>query len=112
MGGRSPARLLGVAHPEQRDACLRELVVDVHGSGAIGGDVETAFLQICAMCHGIASLAIDGLLHGFHEIVRSPDDTARDGIVNSLFGDGAAACVVRADDGNSRGLSSRERPLH
>ena len=30
----------------------------------------------------------------------SPDDTARDGIVNSLFGDGASACVVRSDDGD------------
>lgn len=57
--------------------CLRNLVVEVHESGAIGGDVETAFLQICAMCHGIASLAIDGLLHGFHEIVRSPEETGR-----------------------------------
>lgn len=46
---------------------LRALVVEVHASGDIGGDVETTFLQLCAMSHGIASLAVDGLLHGFGE---------------------------------------------
>lgn len=52
---------------------LRALVVEVHAAGDIGGDVETAFLQLCAMSHGIASLAVDGLLHGFDELVDSED---------------------------------------
>jgi AcrR family transcriptional regulator len=46
---------------------LRALVVEVHASGDISGDVEITFLQLCAMSHGIASLAVDGLLHGFGE---------------------------------------------
>ena len=52
---------------------LRALVVEVHAAGDIGGDVETAFLQLCAMSHGIASLAVDGLLHGFDEIAETPE---------------------------------------
>ena len=58
---------------------LRALVVEVHAAGDIGGDVETAFLQLCAMSHGIASLAVDGLLHGFDELAdaRSGDVAER-----------------------------------
>lgn len=52
---------------------LRALVIEVHAAGDIGGDVETAFLQLCTMSHGIASLAVDGLLHGFDEIAETPD---------------------------------------
>ncbi len=52
---------------------LRALVVEVHAAGDIGGNVETAFLQLCAMSHGIASLAVDGLLHGFDEITETPE---------------------------------------
>ncbi|MRG59738.1 TetR family transcriptional regulator [Agromyces sp. CFH 90414] len=44
---------------------LRALVEQVHADGAIGGDPETIYLQLCAMSHGIASLAVDGLLHDF-----------------------------------------------
>ena len=54
---------------------LRALVIEVHAAGDIGGDVETAFLQLCAMSHGIASLAVDGLLHGFDDLTR-PGDAA------------------------------------
>ena len=50
---------------------LRALVVEVHDRGEIGGDVETTFLQLCAMSHGIASLAVDGLLHDFNDVARS-----------------------------------------
>lgn len=56
--------------------CLRDLVVDVHDAGEIGGDVETAFLQICAMSHGIASLAVDGLLHRTDGLVEGPETDA------------------------------------
>jgi AcrR family transcriptional regulator len=49
---------------------LRALVIEVHAAGDIGGEVETAFLQLCAMSHGIASLAVDGLLHGFDDLAR------------------------------------------
>ncbi|WP_164863438.1 TetR/AcrR family transcriptional regulator [Agromyces sp. LHK192] len=52
--------------------CLRDLVVDVHAAGDVGGDVETTFLQLCAMSHGIASLAVDGLLHGVDTVVEGP----------------------------------------
>ena len=55
---------------------LRALVVEVHTAGDIGGDVETAFLQLCAMSHGIASLAVDGLLHGFDELADTEDAAA------------------------------------
>ncbi|WP_308798478.1 TetR-like C-terminal domain-containing protein [Agromyces silvae] len=55
---------------------LRALVAEVHANGEIGGDVETAFLQLCAMSHGIASLAVDGLLHGFDQIAEHPADAA------------------------------------
>ncbi|AWB94426.1 TetR family transcriptional regulator [Agromyces badenianii] len=54
---------------------LRALVIQVHDSGAIDGDVETTFLQLCAMSHGIASLAVDGLLHGF-DAYAAADDVA------------------------------------
>jgi len=53
---------------------LRALVVEVHAAGDIRGDVESTFLQLCAMSHGIASLAVDGVLHGFDEI--APSDAA------------------------------------
>ncbi|WP_395244683.1 TetR/AcrR family transcriptional regulator [Agromyces sp. MMS24-K17] len=43
---------------------LRALVVDVRARGDIAGDVETTFLQLCALSHGLASLAVDGMLHG------------------------------------------------
>ena len=52
---------------------LRALVIDVHASGDIAGDVETTFLQLCAMSHGIASLAVDGLLHGFDDLAETGD---------------------------------------
>ena len=55
---------------------LRALVIEVHAAGDIGGDVETAFLQLCAMSHGIASLAVDGLLHGFDELADTEDAAA------------------------------------
>ncbi|GAA1839425.1 TetR/AcrR family transcriptional regulator [Agromyces salentinus] len=55
---------------------LRALVVDVHAAGDITGDIETTFLQLCAMSHGIASLAVDGLLHGFDEL--APGDSGMD----------------------------------
>lgn len=55
---------------------LRALVSEVHARGEIGGDVETAFLQLCALSHGIASLAVDGLLHGFDELAGEPADGA------------------------------------
>ncbi len=54
---------------------LRALVIDVHDAGDIGGDVETVFLQLCAMSHGIASLAVDGLLHGIDEFATTDDAT-------------------------------------
>lgn len=56
---------------------LRALVAEVHARGEIGGDVETVFLQLCAMSHGIASLAVDGLLHGFDELAERPADVTR-----------------------------------
>lgn len=59
---------------------LRALVIEVHAAGDIGGDVETAFLQLCAMSHGIASLAVDGLLHGSDDLTRpgeAPDVVER-----------------------------------
>ncbi|SFR68537.1 transcriptional regulator, TetR family [Agromyces sp. CF514] len=52
---------------------LRALVVEVHANGDITGDVESTFLQLCAMSHGIASLAVDGVLHGFDEIAPSDE---------------------------------------
>lgn len=55
---------------------LRALVAEVHARGEIGGDVETVFLQLCAMSHGIASLAVDGLLHGFDQVAEHPADGA------------------------------------
>jgi AcrR family transcriptional regulator len=54
---------------------LRTLVIEVHAAHDIGGDAETAFLQLCAMSHGIASLAVDGLLHGFDDLA-GPGDAA------------------------------------
>ncbi|GAA1955685.1 TetR/AcrR family transcriptional regulator [Agromyces allii] len=54
-------------------AGLRALVVEVHANGDIHGDVESTFLQLCAMSHGIASLAVDGVLHGFDEIAPSDE---------------------------------------
>jgi AcrR family transcriptional regulator len=56
---------------------LRALVAEVHARGEIGGDVETAFLQLCAMSHGIASLTVDGLLHGFETVADEPGDGRR-----------------------------------
>lgn len=56
--------------------CLQDLVVDVHDAGDIGGDVETTFLQICAMSHGLASLAVDGLLHRMDGLVEGPEAEA------------------------------------
>jgi AcrR family transcriptional regulator len=56
---------------------LRALVIEVHAAGDIGGDVETVFLQLCAMSHGVASLAVDGLLHGIDEFATT-DDAAGD----------------------------------
>jgi AcrR family transcriptional regulator len=56
---------------------LRALVIDVHAAGDISGDIETTFLQLCAMSHGVASLAVDGLLHGFDEFATT-DDSATD----------------------------------
>ncbi|WP_394554082.1 TetR/AcrR family transcriptional regulator [Agromyces sp. MMS24-JH15] len=56
--------------------CLRDLVVDVHATGAIGGDVETVFLQLCALSHGIASLQVDGLLHGMDGLVDAHEQDA------------------------------------
>jgi AcrR family transcriptional regulator len=56
---------------------LRALVREVHAAGDIHGDVETVFLQLCAMSHGIASLAVDGLLHGFDELAET-DGAAAD----------------------------------
>ncbi|WP_198169673.1 TetR/AcrR family transcriptional regulator [Agromyces laixinhei] len=56
---------------------LRALVVQVHESGEIGGDAETTFLQLCAMSHGVASLAVDGLLHGFGELAAADDVVER-----------------------------------
>ena len=56
---------------------LRALVSEVHAAGDIHGDVETTFLQLRAMSHGIASLAVDGLLHGFDELAET-DDAAAD----------------------------------
>jgi AcrR family transcriptional regulator len=61
---------------------LRALVADVHAAGDIGGDVETTFLQLCAMSHGIASLAVDGLLHGIDEVAR--DDDAQTDLVERI----------------------------
>ncbi|HEY6801366.1 MAG TPA: hypothetical protein VI121_12035, partial [Agromyces sp.] len=52
---------------------LRALVIDVHEAGDITGDVETTFLQLCALSHGVASLAVDGLLHGFDEFATTDD---------------------------------------
>ncbi|MCD2443631.1 TetR/AcrR family transcriptional regulator [Agromyces sp. SYSU K20354] len=56
---------------------LRALVIDVHDRGEITGDVETTFLQLCAMSHGIASLAVDGLLHDFGGLARVDDVAER-----------------------------------
>ena len=56
---------------------LRSLVVEVHERGEIAGDVETAFLQLCAMSHGIASLAVDGLLHDFSGLATVDDVAER-----------------------------------
>ncbi len=56
---------------------LRALVVEVQASGEIGGDVETTFLQLCAMSHGIASLAVDGLLHDFDRLAGADDVVER-----------------------------------
>ena len=56
---------------------LRALVAEVHAAGDIDGDVETVFLQLCAMSHGVASLAVDGLLHGIDEFATT-DDAAAD----------------------------------
>lgn len=62
--------------------CLRDLVMEVHEAGDIGGDVETRFLQICAMSHGIASLAVDGLLHRIDGLV---DDAEADTLVERII---------------------------
>jgi AcrR family transcriptional regulator len=56
---------------------LRALVVEVHDRGEIAGDVETTFLQLCAMSHGIASLAVDGLLHDFSGLATVDDVVER-----------------------------------
>jgi AcrR family transcriptional regulator len=56
--------------------CLRDLVVDVHDAGDIGGDVETTFLQICALSHGLASLVVDGLLQRMDGLVEGPEADA------------------------------------
>lgn len=56
--------------------CLRDLIVDVHDAGDIEGDIETTFLQVCAMSHGIASLAVDALLHRMDAIVEGPEADA------------------------------------
>jgi AcrR family transcriptional regulator len=61
---------------------LRALVADVHAAGDIGGDVETTFLQLCAMSHGIASLAVDGLLHGIDDLAQ--DEAAQTGLVERI----------------------------
>jgi AcrR family transcriptional regulator len=53
---------------------LRALVREVHAAGDIGGDVDTVFLQLCAMSHGVASLAVDGLLHGIDEFAANDDE--------------------------------------
>ncbi len=55
---------------------LRALVTEVHAAGDIGGDVETAFLQLCTLSHGIASLAVDGLLQGLDEVPEGPNAAA------------------------------------
>ncbi|UOE43658.1 TetR/AcrR family transcriptional regulator [Agromyces larvae] len=57
---------------------LRALVVDVRERGDIAGDVETTFLQLCALSHGLASLAVDGLLHGLDGPAASATDAGRD----------------------------------
>lgn len=55
---------------------LRALVVEVRESGAIAGDVETTFLQLCALSHGLASLAVDGLLHGLDHVAADDAQAA------------------------------------
>ena len=82
---------------------LRALVIEVHAAGDIGGDVETAFLQLCAMSHGIASLAVDGLLHGFDELTRPGD--AADGCRGAHHPrPGGAAAVTAASARRRRGI--------
>ncbi|MGR0320599.1 WHG domain-containing protein [Agromyces sp. ZXT2-3] len=61
---------------------LRALVADVHAAGDIRGDVETTFLQLCALSHGLASLAVDGLLHGIDDLAR--DDAAQSALVEHI----------------------------
>ncbi|WP_353815296.1 TetR/AcrR family transcriptional regulator [Agromyces sp. SYSU T00266] len=61
---------------------LRALVADVHAAGDIHGDVETTFLQLCALSHGVASLAVDGLLHGIDEVAR--DGPSQDDLVERI----------------------------
>ena len=56
---------------------LRALVIEVHERGEIAGDVEMTFLQLCAMSHGIASLAVDGLLHDFSGLATVDDVAER-----------------------------------
>ncbi|GAA4379446.1 TetR/AcrR family transcriptional regulator [Agromyces bauzanensis] len=55
---------------------LRALVMEVHAAGDISGDVETVFLQLCTLSHGIASLAVDGLLKGFDKVPEGPNVSA------------------------------------
>ncbi|GAA1780055.1 TetR/AcrR family transcriptional regulator [Agromyces lapidis] len=56
---------------------LRALVADVRAAGDITGDVETTFLQLCALSHGLASLAVDGLLHGIEGPAPAEDVVER-----------------------------------
>ena len=56
---------------------LRALVVEVHARGDIAGDVETTFLQLCALSHGLASLAVDGMLHGLDGFANADEVVER-----------------------------------